>query len=412
MNPTRLVFWRHGESEYNRSRRIQGTIDVRLSPLGTEQAQAAAVRLADFSPLRVFSSDLTRARQTAEQLATLVGGSVSTDERFRERGLGEWEDMSYDALLEQWPHALEVLRGSRASDSVPSGGEHPDTVVARVLDGLADALGSTAPGETLVITAHGLAILYAVRNLIGDADAAGLKPLSNAHWTVLERADREAPWRLIDHNSGAAVLADDAAKDTTVTPPRRRTNRRSHVVDVAEKLFSTTGYSNTSVEDIARAAGLTRPVIYQYFGSKEGLLIECIRRARAQLHEHLEAAGVELSPDVTPYELWKLRGDTYFRTVEANPGLWALVYSNDTTLSGGLALEVGRLREGTILSIADRLRAMTDADEELLLASAYAISGIGEQLVRLWQRNPDIPRARLAEHYAAIVSGGLTALGR
>lgn len=207
---------------------------------------------------------------------------------------------------------------------------------------------------------------------------------------------------------GAGAAAGAGAGAGAVS--RRRPNRRSHVIDAAERLFTTVGYANTSVEDIARAAGLTRPVIYQYFGSKEGLLIECVARARELLNERLALLGTAPGGAASPYEHWKSRGELYFRTVEERPALWALVYSNDTTLSGGLALEFSRLREGTILAIVDVLREDADASDEALLAQAYAISGIGEQLVRLWQRDPRIPRARLAERYAAIVTASLGAL--
>lgn len=200
MSATRLVFWRHGESEYNRSRRIQGMIDAPLSPLGVAQAQEAAARLVAHAPVRLFSSDLARAHDTAAALAALLGGEVRTDERFRERFLGGWEDRLYAEVLEEHPDMIELLRGSRANDGVPDDGEHPETVAARVLAGLADALEATSSDETLVITAHGLAILYAVRELLGEDASATLDPLKNAHWTMLERDDADAPWRLVSHN--------------------------------------------------------------------------------------------------------------------------------------------------------------------------------------------------------------------
>jgi 2,3-bisphosphoglycerate-dependent phosphoglycerate mutase/probable phosphoglycerate mutase len=69
----RLVLWRHGETDYNVGRRMQGQLDSKLSPLGIEQARRAAPVLAGFAPQALLTSDLARASDTAAVLAHRTG---------------------------------------------------------------------------------------------------------------------------------------------------------------------------------------------------------------------------------------------------------------------------------------------------------------------------------------------------
>ena len=90
MKPRRIIFWRHGRTEWNAERRFQGQTDVPLDDLGRKQAAHAAQLLSGLEPDGIVSSDLSRARETAEALAVLTGLSVVTDERLRETYAGQW----------------------------------------------------------------------------------------------------------------------------------------------------------------------------------------------------------------------------------------------------------------------------------------------------------------------------------
>ena len=62
------------------------------------------------------------------------------------------------------------------------------------------------------------------------------------------------------------------------------------MVAAAERLFSERGYHGVSMDEIAAASGISKPMLYDYFGSKEGLLLACVERARGRLFEEIAAA--------------------------------------------------------------------------------------------------------------------------
>ena len=72
----RVIIWRHGRTEWNLAGRVQGQTDVPLDEVGREQARSAAARLASLQPTRIVTSDLSRARDTADELGRLAGVEV------------------------------------------------------------------------------------------------------------------------------------------------------------------------------------------------------------------------------------------------------------------------------------------------------------------------------------------------
>ena len=93
MNETsvRLVIWRHGQTDWNIENRFQGHSDIPLNSVGHYQAEHAAKILEAMKPTHIIVSDLIRAQQTAEKLATRVGLPIQTDPRLRETNGGNWE---------------------------------------------------------------------------------------------------------------------------------------------------------------------------------------------------------------------------------------------------------------------------------------------------------------------------------
>ena len=74
--------------------------------------------------------------------------------------------------------------------------------------------------------------------------------------------------------------------------------RREQLIDIAEELFVAKGYAATSIEDITRIAGVSRPIVYGHFGTKEAIYIACVERIRAELEADLAAQS---DPDADPY---------------------------------------------------------------------------------------------------------------
>jgi glucosyl-3-phosphoglycerate phosphatase len=169
----RLFLVRHGESTYNAEGRLQGQADPPLTPRGRVEAEALARAFDGMAPMRVISSDLVRARDTA---ALLGHPEAPTDPRLREIDVGEWEGRS----LSELPPGPEP--SWRGGPLVPPGGEAWPELVERV-GGMVDEL--LADGGPWLVIAHGGVVRAAVTRLTG-ADARQLAGPANASVTVLE----------------------------------------------------------------------------------------------------------------------------------------------------------------------------------------------------------------------------------
>ena len=102
----RLILLRHGQTEYNATSRMQGQLDTELSDLGFQQAASAASVLVQKNITHVFSSDLSRAFNTASAVAALIDAEVRVDKRLRETHLGEWQAKTHPEVDSEYPGAL------------------------------------------------------------------------------------------------------------------------------------------------------------------------------------------------------------------------------------------------------------------------------------------------------------------
>lgn len=147
---------RHGETEWNAERRMQGRKESRLTPRGERQAAAMAKLLAGLvasdpaSSWRLISSPLGRARQTAAFIAESLGVGVEIDERLVEIAFGDWEGRLRDEVAPQHPE----LFASREWLVSPPGGETYEQVWARVTAWLGDQ--PPEPERRIIAVSHGL----------------------------------------------------------------------------------------------------------------------------------------------------------------------------------------------------------------------------------------------------------------
>jgi len=183
---------RHGETEWNREGRIQGTSDIPLNDAGRAQARLAGVRLRELlspdRPVILVSSDLSRARETAELIADEAGidGPLLYPE-LRERAYGEGEGLRASELEERW--------GDRHATGVPGAETLPDLrarALAGVLRVVADARSASAPAVVDVIgVTHGALIRELVRHATGGERPEPGERLPNATgYTFLVERDR------------------------------------------------------------------------------------------------------------------------------------------------------------------------------------------------------------------------------
>jgi probable phosphoglycerate mutase len=175
-----IIWVRHGETALNAARVVQPP-DTPLSDIGLAQAAAAAIHLHDLQPVALLSSDMPRARQTAEAIARATGLALHTDERLRERNFGALCGTPWDEL------GFEVS----SLQAAPDGGESLDAFHDRVAwawQAVLD-LRATLPGP-LVVVSHGLLIRAALQR--------------HAHWPP----GLTLPDRL--RNTSYSVVAADA----------------------------------------------------------------------------------------------------------------------------------------------------------------------------------------------------------
>jgi broad specificity phosphatase PhoE len=148
---TTILLARHGESDWNRDRRWQGYADRPLSERGREQARALAERLSDIRLDSIYSSDLERARATAEAVARPRGMAVEQVPALREVDVGSWSGLTREEAQERYPEDFaRWLRGGTGWND----GETYEEMSARVIGAIAAIVAHHPEGRVLVV-AHG-----------------------------------------------------------------------------------------------------------------------------------------------------------------------------------------------------------------------------------------------------------------
>jgi probable phosphoglycerate mutase len=160
----RFCIVRHGQSDWNAEKRWQGWIDVPLNEIGIAQAEARGAQLAAAGAAApaIFTSDLLRARRTAELLAAALDAQVVPDQDLRERNGGEWQGHTATEIAEKWPGMLE--RWGAREILAPPGGENDKEVLAR-FDAAFDRLVAATPADAdaIAVTHGGMLHLVAQR---------------------------------------------------------------------------------------------------------------------------------------------------------------------------------------------------------------------------------------------------------
>jgi probable phosphoglycerate mutase len=196
----RLVLWRHGRTEWNRVGRAQGNADLSLDTVGVVQAERAAAKLATYGPAFVWSSDLARARETAERLVSLTGNELVLDKRLREYDVGARQGMTFAEFRDAFPDLYDAYMAGH--DVRVPGAELTSEVCERMVAVLDDAAAAVGEGQTGIIVGHGASLRTGLlawfdvpsrlRDLVGG--------LSNCAWAVLERRT-DRGWQIIEYNA-------------------------------------------------------------------------------------------------------------------------------------------------------------------------------------------------------------------
>ncbi|XP_061352822.1 phosphoglycerate mutase-like protein 4 [Gastrolobium bilobum] len=150
---------RHGETAWNAERRVQGQVDIELNEAGRLQAAAVADRLSREPKISaVYSSDLQRAFETAQIIASMCGGlEVVKDFDLRERHKGNLQGLIYGEIEKTNPVGYKALMSNNEDQELPGGGESLVQLFERCTSALL-RIGRKHKGERVVVVSHGASI--------------------------------------------------------------------------------------------------------------------------------------------------------------------------------------------------------------------------------------------------------------
>jgi AcrR family transcriptional regulator len=170
---------------------------------------------------------------------------------------------------------------------------------------------------------------------------------------------------------------------TRSVPPRRwpAARRRTQLLDVALQLFGAQGFRATSMEGIAEAAGVTKPVLYPHFPSKAQLYLELIETVG---HELLEAVTAAATAETLPYHRVRAGFSAYFRFVDTRTNAFQLLFGGGARDFEGAAEAVRQVEASIAATIADLIDVDLEAEHRDLLG--FAIVGLAEVSSRQWVR--------------------------
>lgn len=163
---SKIYLVRHGETEWNKEGRSQGcSNDIPLSEVGMIQANAIANRLKNESIDLFFSSNLTRAYQTAKAIAVYHDKEVIMHKEFMEISFGAWEGLRFDEIKEKYIDVYKIWRDTPHIAKVP-GAESILEIKERSMTKLMEII-NTEKDKNILIVSHGITIKVLIASIIG-----------------------------------------------------------------------------------------------------------------------------------------------------------------------------------------------------------------------------------------------------
>ncbi len=210
-----------------------------------------------------------------------------------------------------------------------------------------------------------------------------------------------------------AAIEEELARHSHRRVPRDL--RRRHLIELATQLFSERGFAAASMDELAARAGVSKPVVYDQFGSKEGVLVAVID----DLGEELSRTVIEVSAGKTdPGDLLREGSLAFYRFVGERAATWAMAFGAVRSLDNSSAIAAEKVAEirsrqdglvGAVLLASARALGTEVAPLELG-AITRGLNGVYEGMVEWWQDHPDVTAEQLAEWTVALVLPGLTAM--
>ena len=199
---------------------------------------------------------------------------------------------------------------------------------------------------------------------------------------------------------------------TPRAPRLSRAERERQLLDVAEATFAEQGYSDATMEQIATRAGITKPVIYDHFGSKERLLSAVVARNRGELLGAISSALNTLGSHARPEDYFRAGVRAFMEFFEARqPSFRA--YQQQAAILGAAGGDIEQLRQAQARDIADRFGLLPQfpaVTPEVRLGLAEIVIATNERVTAWWLRNPDVTLDGAVELVMSVIWSGFGSL--
>ena len=191
-----------------------------------------------------------------------------------------------------------------------------------------------------------------------------------------------------------------------------RAQREEQILRIAEEVFAERGFQATTMEDIAERVGVTKPLIYEYFGSKEGLLSACITRARTQLRVATEAAWQEVGAEAPLEVVFRAGVRAFFEFIDEHANAFVLIQQEGAVASQASPLieSIREQQSAATMATFRKAPALAGVPDQLLEGYVEVIIGACER-VAVWRtRRPEVSADDATEIVVSSVWSGLSAL--
>jgi AcrR family transcriptional regulator len=180
------------------------------------------------------------------------------------------------------------------------------------------------------------------------------------------------------------------------------------MLDAAEKVFSRGPYRDGSMEEIAKLSGITKPLLYRYFGSKDGLFEATANRVLRRVFDEIDDAARSVPPGIERIEVFVER---FVDFIGQSRGTWWLLYSG----ASPEAVNSMRRKNAAVLAgiLADSFAEQDlDVEHKSVELLASTMVGAGEEMGRWWDLNPHLSKDEVTDRFKTIVQGAVLAVAR
>jgi len=161
------------------------------------------------------------------------------------------------------------------------------------------------------------------------------------------------------------------------------------MLEAADRVFARRGYQAASMDEIAAEVGVTKPMLYSYFGSKEGLYLACVQRAGEMLAQRLRDVA-----EGGPAERLEAGVRAFFAFVDERRSGWTVLYREASAGGGAVAERIASLRSAVATTVSQLVAEMAASNPNAELEHepiAHALVGAGESLANWWLDHPQEP---------------------